>query len=161
MCGAAGWIALSWIQPRFRPRAAGRVALEHDAIMQPERPVVPELDLRRHDAIARPVWRSRHGANGVFRGVERDRFLEGEAALQALRLLARPGADLGLLRPRREISIGVGVADALDGSTHADLPVDRFPMEHQRRLRARVQLLPLLAFNVRIAVSYTHLRAHE
>src|SRR5258708_10084518 len=84
------------IEPRLGPGRA--VAPENDAIMQTERPVVPELDGRRHDAIAGPLRRPRHGAERVLGGIERDGFFEGEPAFQGLRLPARPGADLSLLR---------------------------------------------------------------
>src|SRR5690349_8613012 len=81
---------LSWIHPHLVPRRAERCAAKLHAIMQAERPVVPELHAERHDAVAGPVWRARHGADRMFGGLQRDRFLEGKAAFQRTRLLARP-----------------------------------------------------------------------
>ena len=105
------------------PRLAQRRAAELDAVVQAERPVVPELDRDRHDAVAGPVRRARHGAERVFRRVERDRLLEGEPAFQRARLLARPGADLRALRAGREIGVGLLRRHALDRPAHAHLPV--------------------------------------
>jgi hypothetical protein len=44
------------IKPRLVP-AALRVAGKDEAVVQPERPIVPELDRLRHDTEARPVFR--------------------------------------------------------------------------------------------------------
>ena len=112
---------------------AERVAAELDPVMQAERPVVPELDLHRHDAVAGPVRRARHGAERVFRAVERDRLLEREPAFQRARLLARPGADLRALRAGGEIGVGLLRRHALHRPAHAHLPVQRLPVEQQRR----------------------------
>src|SRR5581483_974659 len=87
--------ALSRIEPRLAP--GGTCAPEHDAVVQAERPLLPEFHFLRHDAVARPMRRPRHLADGVFRRIDRDRLLEGEAAFQRRGLLARPGADLRLL----------------------------------------------------------------
>src|SRR6186997_2351156 len=60
---------ISRVQPRLAPRAAKPLAPELDAVMQPERPVLPELDAHGHDAIARPVGWPRHRADRKFGGV--------------------------------------------------------------------------------------------
>src|SRR5712692_4702332 len=119
----------SRIEPRLAPRRVQRVAAEFDPVMQPERPVLPELDQERPEAIAGPIRRSWYGANHEFRGEERDRLLEGVATLERCRLLAGPGADLGEARAGGEISIGLGILDALDRAAQPHLPVRRFPME--------------------------------
>src|SRR4051794_20811875 len=85
-----GWLVLeldirtapSRIHPRLAPRSAERVAAEFDAVVQTERPVMPELDGDRHDAIAGPVRRARHGADRVFGRMQHHRLLEGEPAFQ-------------------------------------------------------------------------------
>src|SRR5437588_5087810 len=128
-------IKLSRVHAHFDPRLAQRRAAEFDSIVQTERTVVPELHRDRHDAVAGPVWRARHGAERVFRGVERDRFLEGEPTFQRARLLARPGADLRALWARGEIGVGLLRRYAFHRTADADLPVERFPVEQERRLR--------------------------
>ncbi len=59
-------------------------------------PVVPELELQGRDAPAAPARRARHVADDMPGGDLGDRLFEGKAAFQRLRLLAGPGADLGL-----------------------------------------------------------------
>src|ERR1041384_7116333 len=80
-----GWldefgIDLSRIHADLGPRPAQSRAPKLDAVVQAERPVVPELDRDRHDAIAGPVRRARDGTDGIFRGVDCDRLLEGQPA---------------------------------------------------------------------------------
>src|SRR5947209_5653336 len=87
-------IRYSRVHAHLGPRLTERGAAELDAVVQAERTVVPELHRDRHDAVAGPVRRARHGAKRVFRRIERDRLLEGKPAFQRTRLLARPGADL-------------------------------------------------------------------
>ena len=79
---------------------------ERHALVQAERAVVPEFETLRRDAPAAPALRARHFADHIFGGDLGDGLLEGKAALQRLRLLACPGADLRLLRPRGEIGVG-------------------------------------------------------
>src|SRR5947207_10232940 len=113
----------SWVHPHLAPRLTERGAAEFDAIMQAERPVVPELHRDRHDTVAGPVRRARHGTERIFRGVERDRLLEGEPAFQRARLLARPGADLRAPRAGGEVGVGLFGRHAFDQAADADLPV--------------------------------------
>src|SRR4030088_2259712 len=90
-----------------------------------ERTVVPEFETRRGNAPAAPPGRARHFADHVFGGDQRDRLLEGKAALQRLRLLAGPGADLRLLRPRGEIGVGFLIAHRRHIAADADLTAQR------------------------------------
>src|SRR5580698_10845937 len=90
-----------WVEPRPGPWLIRRGAAEFDAVVQAERAVVPEFDPQRDDAPAAPARRARHLADDVPGGDLGDRLLEGKAAFQRLRLLAGPGADLGLFRPGR------------------------------------------------------------
>src|SRR3954469_5242798 len=96
----------SRIEPRLAPRLVGQLAAEFNAVVQPERPVVPELEAGGRYSPAAPARRPRHVADDVSGGDFGDRLLEGKAAFQRLRLLAGPGADLRLLRPGGEIGAG-------------------------------------------------------
>ena len=63
VCGAvamAGHTLSSRIKPRLAPRRARPLAAELDAVVQPERPVLPELDAHWNDSKTRPVRRPRH-----------------------------------------------------------------------------------------------------
>src|SRR5487761_355365 len=75
------------VEPRLGPRRAHAVAGKGDAVVQPERPLLPELDLGRHDPIADPMRRPRYRADCKFGGKARNRLFEGEPALQRRRLL--------------------------------------------------------------------------
>ena len=52
--------------------------------MQSERPLLPEFNLLRRDAIAYPVWRSRHGTDGELRGKARNRLLNANRLSSAV-----------------------------------------------------------------------------
>src|SRR5262245_42577072 len=82
-----------WIDPRLASPRAMPIAPELDAVVQPERAILPELHDNRIEAVAGPIGRARHRPDGEFRGRQRDRLLERQAALERCRLLARPGAD--------------------------------------------------------------------
>src|SRR5437868_13054991 len=45
----------SWVKPGLAPGRACRIAGEFDAIVKPERTIVPELYQHRHEAVAGPV----------------------------------------------------------------------------------------------------------
>src|SRR5215472_8808253 len=119
----------SWIQPRLAPRSPSRVAAKFDAVVQAERTVVPELEAQRRDAPAAPARRPRHLADHVLGRDQRDRLLEGKAALQRLRLFRSPGADLRLLRARGEIGIGLFIAHLRHSAPDAHLPAQRLPVK--------------------------------
>src|SRR5262249_33507116 len=95
----------SRIEPRLLPGRLERFAPELDPVMQPEWPVLPELDQEWPEAIAGPIRRPWNRPNGKLCGVKRDRLLERMRALERCRLLAGPGADLGEARARRKIGI--------------------------------------------------------
>src|SRR6185503_4156785 len=101
----------SGIQPRLAPRPTRPLAAELDALMQPEWAVFPELDTHWNHSKPRPVRRPGHGADGELGGVEGDRLLEGEPALQRRRLLAGPGADLRQPGAGGVVGVGFGVRD--------------------------------------------------
>src|SRR5262245_34502964 len=52
---------ISRIEPRLGPRRVEPLAPELDAVMQPKRPVLPELHDHGHDPVAAPVRRTGHG----------------------------------------------------------------------------------------------------
>src|SRR6202022_1334179 len=80
-------------------------------------------------APASPGRRSRHFADNVLGGDLCDRLLERKTALERLRLLAGPGAVLGLLRPCREISGGLGFGHRRHVAADTDLPAQRLPVK--------------------------------
>src|SRR5215208_4177680 len=85
---------ISRIEPRLDPWRAQVIAPEMDAVMQPERPVMPELHDERNDTVAAPIRGAGHGADDIFCGESADRLFEREPVLQGRRLPAGPGADL-------------------------------------------------------------------
>src|ERR1700733_489812 len=119
----------SWIKPCLGPGVIRRVAAEFDAIVQAERTVVPEFEPRRDDAPAAPARRPRYFADDVLGGDLGDCLLEGKTAFQRLRLLAGPGADLGLLGPGREICVGFRFRHGRHVAADAHLPAQRFPVK--------------------------------
>src|SRR3954452_3751147 len=83
------------IQAAFAPRLA--LAHEDHPVMQPERPLLPELDPFRPHAIARPVFRPRHALlAGVSVAEFRETRFEHGAAFERARLFRGPGADLAV-----------------------------------------------------------------
>src|SRR5712692_989936 len=77
----------SGIEPRLGPWLIRPGTAEFDTVVEAEGAVVPELELRRRNAPAAPPLRARYLADHVFGRDQSDRLLEGEAALQRLRLL--------------------------------------------------------------------------
>ena len=82
------------IKPRLVP-AAVCVAAEHDAVVQPERPVVPELDRLRHDAEARPVLRPRDLADRIAAPCIRQRPFPARSGFPAAATASRPRRRCG------------------------------------------------------------------
>src|SRR6266566_853720 len=108
------------------------------------------MDKAASCARAGPVRRPGNSANHEFRGVERNRPLEGVATLERSGLLAGPRADLRKPRPGGEIGIRLGIIDSHARATQSNLPVQRFPMEQQRALMGGVQLPSLLTVDIRV-----------
>ena len=73
--------------------------------MQAELLFLPELEPFRRHAITRPERRTGHGGDAEFGGEGRDVLFQREAALERARLLRRPGADLRIARPAREVGV--------------------------------------------------------
>ena len=131
------------------PRCSSRPgAPEEKPHMQPEGPVLPELDALRNDPVARPVRRPRDRAQVELRRILGDARLEFETADQRLRLLRGPGADLADPRARSEVCIRLLVVDPLDPSFHAHLPAQRLPVEAERGAGVGGELMSLAAAQV-------------
>src|ERR1700738_3096847 len=120
-------LSVSRIKPRFGPGLIRRLAAEFNAIVQSKGPIVPEFETYWCDPPPAPPRRPRHLADEVIGGDLGNRLLERESAFQRLRLLAGPGADLGLLRPGGEIGVGLGVAHGRHIAADPDLPAHRLP----------------------------------
>ena len=121
--------AVLWVEPRLGPGLFGRVAAKFDAVVQAERAIMPEFEPQRRNPPAAPARRPRHVADQVFGRDLGDRLFERKTALQGLRLLAGPGAELGLLRPGGEIGVGLGLGDRRHVAADADLPAQRLPVK--------------------------------
>src|SRR6187401_2258762 len=99
------FFALSTISASLRkqslrcPRGVERVAAIAETFVQTERTRAPEFDLQRLYAEARPVRRTRHARERVFRGKARDFLLQRKASFHRSRLTRGPGADLAVFRP--------------------------------------------------------------
>src|SRR5215218_2335242 len=124
------------------------LAGEDDPIVEPERLVLPELDGHRRDAETRPIGRTRHLADGVFGRVHGHGLLQGEAALERARLLARPGADTAVAGAALEIGVRLGVAHLGHRAAGAYLPAEALPVHDERSLRVRGEFLALGGFDV-------------
>src|SRR6185437_13816223 len=112
-----------------RPWLIRRRAAEFDTVMQSERTIVPELEPLRRDAPAAQTRRTGDFADDVPCREFGDCLLEGEPAFQRLRLLARPGADLGLPGAGGEIGVGLRITHRRHAAANADLAAQRFPVE--------------------------------
>src|SRR5437868_1584518 len=107
---------------------ARTLALVDEAVVQAERPVLPELDTLGQHAVARPVWRARHRIVAEPLRHLGDALLQELAIVDRPRLVGRPSADLAEPRAGREIGVGFGVADALDSPLDAHLTAQRLPV---------------------------------
>ena len=131
-------------------------AREGDAVVQAEGAVMPELDGDGHNAKAGPVRRARHGADGIFCGVDGNGLLEREAAFERAGLLAGPCADAAIARAALEIGVGIGIADLLDRTANTHLALQALPVEHDGCLSGGEELRALGGAG--IGVEYEALR---
>src|SRR5690606_7672110 len=132
----------SGVKPCLAPCAAFLASEEH-AVVQPERPVVPELDGSGNDAEAGPVGRAGYFADGEFGRVFGDGLFQSETGFERPRLFRRPGSDAASARARGEIGVRLILAHYLHGTADAHLPAQAFPMETHGRLH-RGQNFPAL-----------------
>src|SRR6267143_629941 len=142
--------ALPW--PKRCSRSAGlmawRTANRQQPIMQPERPLLPEFYMPRHDPEPGPGRRARYPTLPEAIRKRRDPALELGAAAERARLLRGPGADLAVARPAGKIRIGLAVRDPLDRTFDANLPVHRLPEKAQRGIGVGEQLDRLAALEI-------------
>lgn len=157
--GAGPAKARSGIEPRPIPAFAG--ANEADPVVQAKGPVLPELDRHRSDAEASPIGRARDLSDRVLGGVERDRLLERETALERARLLAGPSADPAVARAAGEVGVRLGVADPGHGAAHPHLPAQALPVHDHRRLGNRRKLPSLGRVHVGVEHEAVLVRALE
>ena len=120
-----------------------------DAVVQAEGARLPELDLDRREAEARPVGRPGNLADGEFRRERGDRLLQREARFQRTRLLACPRADAAAARARGKIGVGLRGGDLGHRSPHPHLAAEALPVETERGLRVGGEFAALGAFEIR------------
>src|SRR4029079_9732741 len=94
--------------PGLAPRLLRRSAAEHDAVVQPEGAVLPELDFERNQPIAAPISRPRHRAVAEILGQALDFSLERRARGERPRLSRGARADAALAMAGGEIGVGFG-----------------------------------------------------
>src|SRR5579883_2460424 len=146
--GGSNRLIGSWIEALLFP--AFSEASEPHAVVQPERPVRPEFDRYRPDAVADPIGGARHAPERKFGGVFGHRRLQRQAIFERARLLARPSADTALQRARAEIGVGLGFARQFDGAANPHLAGKRFPVEDRRRLHIGGKLASFVALGIAI-----------
>src|SRR6478672_11032209 len=132
-----------------------------EAIVQTARALVPELDSLRNDPEAGPVRRSRH-RNIREAGLELAKTLvERAGMLHRLALPRSPRAELALARTRGEICVRLLGAHLLRQPFHADLTLERLPVEAHRGLRMRDELLALATLVIRVERKAAHVHQLE
>src|SRR5690606_20152474 len=126
-------------QPRDRPapRAVGRVL---EAVVEPTRATLPELEPVRDDAEAAPERGARRvgaGEAGLHLG---EPGVEGGAVGERAALGGGPGAEAAARRAAGEVGVGLGVGHALDAAFDAHLPLDLGPPEDEGGAGVGLQL---------------------
>ncbi len=133
-------------QARDRPARRRRgVARIEQAVVQPRRAPLPELDRVGHEAVAAPVRRARRVVAVAFADGLFPRF-ERRAAVDHGALVGRPCADARAERARREIAVAFFRTGFLDPAFDAHLAFELDPVEQQRGLRMHGEIVPLAAF---------------
>lgn len=107
------------------------------------------------------MLRPRHCSNCVLRRVARYFLLKCQPAFQRSGLFARPGANLRHPRSGRKIGVSFSRRNRFDRSTYADLTLQRFPIECQRRSWCVGKLKPFDAANVRVKDEAAFVEAFE
>src|SRR5437870_4290003 len=138
--GAAGRPARHWSREKPFPSPSLAFTGKQQAIMQPERPLLPEFYMMRHDPEPGPICRARYCTLAKAARILFNSALELGAAAERARLVRGPGANLAVARPAGEIGVGFVVRDRLDRTFDAHLPVDRLPQQAQRGVGIGAQL---------------------
>src|SRR6266480_813111 len=95
-----------------------------EAVVEPELATLPELDRVGDQPVSTPVRRPGDRTLPEAGGRFRDPLLEFTAIAQYRALRRRPGTDLRLARPGREVGVRLLVVDPANVPAHADLPIE-------------------------------------
>src|SRR5664279_4886365 len=121
---------------------------EPDPVVQATLAALPELPGLRHQAVAAPMARTRlvqAEPRRGFRGIGEQHSPRADH----LALRGCPGADPGVQRTGDEVGVGLLRRGLLDPAFDPDHPLELHPVELQRCLRVRRELVPLTALVVR------------
>src|SRR6185503_2335190 len=118
--------------------------------MQPVRLAVPEFDRLRRETEPGPERRTRHGLILVFRVVLSHSGFEIARRFHRPALPGRPRAQLAHARPRREVRISLRDTHRSKRSLHANLTLERLPVEAQRRATVEAHVARLAALEIRV-----------
>src|SRR5947208_13955971 len=126
------------------------IARVQEAVVEPERATLPELDRVWGQAVSTPMRGPRDGSvpEAGQHLLDPSLALAAVAQHRALRRCPRP--DLRLARPGGEVGVRLVVFDPSNAAADGDLPVELLPEEHDRRSRVLVQLSTLTAPVVRV-----------
>ena len=134
----------SRLPPYRRPLRSRVVAGEHDAVVQPRRAALPELDLACLHPIPAPVRRPRHGLVVGEPGADLGHLLlEGGSGCHGFRLVARPRRQLRTARARGEVRVVALRRQGRGRAEHDDLALQRVPGEEDRHRRVRRERVAL------------------
>lgn len=120
----------------------------HDAFMTTEGGLLPEFDAFRHNPVAGPKGRTRHGASGVAQRIRCAGSLKVEVAVHRSGLRRGPGPELAEAWSSGEVGVGLGFRHVFNTTVDAHLAADRAPMEAQRHPRIDREIGRLAAFQV-------------
>src|SRR4051794_40713089 len=123
---------------------AAAFAPVEEPVVQPVGASLPELDLRRNEAIAAPVRRSGRLLR-VFLFHLGHRFFQYLPVGDLFALGRCPRGEPGAERPAAIVGVGLLRRHFLDGSLDAHLPLEVRPEEHGARGGARGELLSFAA----------------
>src|SRR5689334_8342344 len=135
-------------EPADRPAAA--FACPDEAVVQPRRTPLPELDTLGRDADTAPVRWTWNALRREARLGFREARLERSAVGDRCALRRRPGSELRRPRTLAEVVVGLLRADALGAPFDANLPLELRPEEDQRDARVRADVATLAAVVVRM-----------
>src|SRR5262249_35174681 len=121
-----------------------------EAIVEAAGTALPELVADRRHPEAAPNGRKRHLAAGVFAGERGVALVQRRATRDYPALVGRERRELTPERRAVEVARGFLGRDAGHRTGQADLAVELRPVEEEGRAQILGDLLPLLAFVVRV-----------
>src|SRR5205823_1594951 len=145
---ATGWPAFRGLRKKPFPSPFLAFANKQQAIMQPKRPLLPELYAPGYDPEAGPICRARYCTLAKAARIRLNPPLELGAVFERARLVRGPGADLAVVRTAGEIGVGFVVRDPLDRTFDTNLPVQRLPQKAQRGFGVGDQLCRFPALEI-------------